>query len=364
MTADLLYSDVEESLRSSVRDLLAARLSSHDVARSYDEAVDFRPLWRSLSSGLGLSGLLVPEVLGGAGATAREAAVVLEELGRSVAPVPFLTSSVVATTCLLAAGEEATVSRMAAGEVVTVLALPLDSDSSSWSSEVVARDGVLRGSVRNVADAGWADHLLLPAVGPDGELSLFLVEARDVRVDSVVSLDMSRAVADIAIDGAPGRPIVSGRDAIAAVDRALDAGAALLASEQLGVARWCFETTTAYLKERRQFGRLIGSYQAVKHRMADVFLEVGHMAAVARYAADCLATSSDDLPVAIAVAEAYCSDVAVHVAEEAVQLHGGLGMTWEHPAHLYLKRAKADQIAFGVPGRHRARLAELVDLPA
>ena len=145
---------------------------------------------------------------------------------------------------------------------------------------------------------------------------------------------------------------------------ALQTGAALLASEQLGIAQWCFETTLAYTKQRKQFGRAIGSYQAIKHRLADLWIELNSAAAAARYAADTCARDDADATIAAAVAQAYCSGAAVHAAEECIQLHGGLGMTWEYPAHLYLKRAKSDQLAFGTAYRHRARLAGLVDLPA
>ena len=123
------------------------------------------------------------------------------------------------------------------------------------------------------------------------------------------------------------------------------------------MARWCLETTIAYLKERRQFGRVVGGFQALKHRLADLYTGVESAAAAARYAAATLAEGDPDASLAASVAQSYCSDLAVHAAEEAVQLHGGIGMTWEHPAHLYLKRAKSDQIALGTPGRHRARLA-------
>ena len=144
---------------------------------------------------------------------------------------------------------------------------------------------------------------------------------------------------------------------------ALEVGAALLASEQVGVARECLGTTVAYLKDRRQFGRVVGSFQALKHRLADLYVATEQAAAAARYAAVTTAEDDPDREVATAVAASLCGDVAVRAAEEAVQLHGGLGMTWEHPAHLYLKRAKADQIAFGLPAAHRARLGELVGLP-
>jgi alkylation response protein AidB-like acyl-CoA dehydrogenase len=160
--------------------------------------------------------------------------------------------------------------------------------------------------------------------------------------------------------------LLAGPDtAPAALSRALQFAAGVLASEQLGVAQWCLDSTVAFAKQRYQFGRQIGSFQALKHRMADMWLEVVSARAAARYATDCLAGADDtaDAPVAVAMAKAYCSDAAVHAAEECIQLHGGLGMTWEHPAHLYLKRAKSDQLALGTPGRHRAALADLVDLP-
>lgn len=161
-------------------------------------------------------------------------------------------------------------------------------------------------------------------------------------------------------DGAAGRRI---GDAEPAVRRALRAGAGLLASEQLGLADWTLTETVRYLKERKQFNRPVGGFQALKHRLAQLWLEVVSLRAAARSAADAL-TTGDDTDVAVAVAQAYAASVAVHAAEEAVQLHGGIGMTWEHPAHLYLKRAKADSIAYGTAGAHREALAELVDLRA
>ncbi|CAO0829314.1 hypothetical protein SMICM17S_07576 [Streptomyces microflavus] len=149
-----------------------------------------------------------------------------------------------------------------------------------------------------------------------------------------------------------------------AVRRGLLAGAGLLASEQLGIAERCLTETVRHTRERHQFNRPVGSFQALKHRMAQLWLEVVSARAAARNAADALATGSPDAPLAVAVAQAYCSGVAVHAAEECVQLHGGIGMTWEHPAHLYLKRAKADSLAYGSAGSHREEVAELAELPA
>jgi alkylation response protein AidB-like acyl-CoA dehydrogenase len=178
-----------------------------------------------------------------------------------------------------------------------------------------------------------------------------------------VSLDSTRQLCDLTLDAVPARLIAAGDAAAAAVRAGLSAGAAMLAAEQLGLAERCLEMTVAYAKERRQFARQIGSFQAIKHRLADLFVLVTQARAASRYAAACLAGGSPDAPVAVAMAKAYCGDAAVKAAEECVQLHGGIGFTWEHPAHLYLKRAKSGSIAFGTPDRHRAALAGLAGLP-
>jgi alkylation response protein AidB-like acyl-CoA dehydrogenase len=174
---------------------------------------------------------------------------------------------------------------------------------------------------------------------------------------------MSRPLCDIELTDAEARLIASGPAADDAFQLALLAGAAALAAEQLGVAEKCLELTVAYVKERHQFARPIGSFQGLKHRLADLWVSITQARAAARYAAGCLADGHDDTPVAVALAKAHCGDAAVHAAEECVQMHGGIGFTWEHPAHLYLKRAKADSIGFGTSDHHRQSLAALVNLP-
>ncbi|SFB20183.1 Acyl-CoA dehydrogenase [Amycolatopsis marina] len=372
-TADLLYSEVETDLRASVRDLLTDRCDPESVLGRIetDQPCDLS-LWRTLAADLGVAGLQVPEALGGHGASVRESAVVLEELGRGVAPVPFLSSAVLATSALLAADTSRPevaepLAKLAAGEQVGVLAVVL----STWPGAAFPQgvraegDGVLTGTVGTVADAAAADLLLVPAIGQDGpELHAVEASAAGVAVTGRVSLDPTRQVADVALDRARGIPIATGDHATAALTTALRTGAGLLASEQLGIAQWCLDETVSYVKQRFQFGRPVGSFQALKHRLADLYLQLVSARAAARYAADVLASDNPDAAVAVALAQSYCSDIAVHAAEECVQLHGGIGMTWEHPAHLYLKRAKADQLALGAPGRHRTTLAGLVDLPA
>ena len=360
-TGDLLYSDTEQALRDSVRHLFADRCPPETAARAYDSAPqDFSPLWRTLSAELGVAGLLVPESLGGAGAGAREAAVVMEEIGRAVAPVPYLSSAVLATVALMRAGDTETVSELAQGSVTAALVVPLSTAPGDPVAGVSIGGDGLNGLVSSVAGVGEADVLAVPVAGPHGlELHTVNRGSAGVEVSPLLALDMTRPLANVRFSAAASSPV---GPADAAVAEALHTAAALLASEQLGVAQWCFDTTLAYAKQRKQFGRAIGSYQAIKHRLADLWFEVSSATAVARYAADTCARGDEDADIAAAIAQAYCSGIAVHAAEECVQLHGGIGMTWEYPAHLYLKRAKSDQLAFGSGYRHRARLAELVDL--
>jgi alkylation response protein AidB-like acyl-CoA dehydrogenase len=360
----LLYSDVEDDLRATVRSLLADRCDPTAVMALYDgDRSAVTGLWTALATDLGLAGLLVPEDRGGAGASAREAAVVLEELGRSVAPVPFLTSAVVATTLLLDSDTDL-LTALAEGERTAALMVPLSTAPDAALPMLARRkDGRLAGTVTSVAGALDADVLLIPLVVPD-RVEVYAVPAAEANVEPVVSLDMTRQLADVVLDGAAGELVVPAATGEAAVRHALEVGAALMASEQLGVAQWCLATTVDHLKQRRQFGRPVGGFQALKHRLADLFAAVESAAAAARYAAATVAEDDPDCAIAAAVAQAHCGEVAVRAAEECVQLHGGIGMTWEHPAHLYLKRAKADQIAFGTSGAHRMRLSHLVDLPA
>src|SRR5271155_2578121 len=361
---DLLYSDTEEALRDSVRRLFADRCPPESVVRAYDPAPhDFSKVWHALAAVRGIAGLLVPEQLGGAGAGAREAAVVMEEIGRAVAPVPFLSSAVLATVALLHAGDTETVKGLAAGSLTAALTVPLSTAPDDVVNGVSIQGDALTGRITSVAGVGEADVLVVPVAGPDGlELHTVAREAAGVDVSPLLTLDMTRPLADLQFSSAASSRVGTA-SAEAAVRASLETGAALLASEQLGIAQWCFDTTLAYVKQRKQFGRAIGSYQAIKHRLADLWIEVNSAAVAARYAADTCARQDDDAAIGAAVAQAYCSGAAGHAAEECVQLHGGIGMTWEYPAHLYLKRAKSDQLAFGTAYRHRARLADLVDLP-
>ncbi|MFG2639504.1 acyl-CoA dehydrogenase family protein [Streptomyces sp. NPDC048370] len=354
---DLLYSETEDDLRAAVRSLLADRADPSVLLGRIETGDPYVPgLWKSLAGEIGAAGLLVPEDLGGQGASHREAAVVLEELGRAVTPAPYLTSAVVATETLLAldtgsAPVAELLADLAAGRTVAVLALPL---STAPGGRLPTGD-----TVTGVADALAADVLLVPRA--DG---LHAVPVTDATVTTATPLDLTRPLARVTTGAGSGTRLADAATSTAAVGRGLLAGAGLLASEQLGLAEWCLEETVRHTRTRYQFNRPVGSFQALKHRMAQLWLEIVNARAVARAAADALATGSPEAPLTVAVAQAYCSKVAVHAAEECVQLHGGIGMTWEHPAHLALKRAKSDQIALGSAGRHQDAIAALVDLPA
>ncbi len=363
---NLLYTDVEDSLRLSVRSILAKRDVETSASDMYEgSTIAAINLWSELSTKLGLNGLLISEDLGGSGASAREAAVVLEELGRFAAPVPFLTSSVVAVTVLKYMGATPLLAELANGDLVASLTVPASAAFHGYPVSVTCDDqGRLSGTVNNVLSAFGA-HLLLVPVNSEGGLQLRVVNPQDpgVKINPVTSLDMTRQISDIHFHESSSTAVSGSGDADSAVRAGLHIGAALLCSEQLGVAEWCLDTTVAYLKQRRQFARPIGGFQAIKHRLADLWVEVGSMRTAARYAAATIAENGDDRFVAASLGQAFCSASAVHIAEECVQLHGGVGMTWEHGAHIFLKRAKADQIIYGTPGGHRAHLGTLIDLP-
>ncbi len=396
LTADLLYSDSERDLSAALRDILSAR-SSADAVRARIEQPETcdMALWKELSADIGIGGLLVPESLGGAGASYRELTAAAEELGAFVAPVPYLGSAAVATAVALSAATAGAaregsaklgagiaadlLRRLAEGTLTAALAVEVSlAPGARFPANVRlsgprpgdAAAGVtrLRGTITAVQDALPAGVLLVPAEGvPNG---LYLVEATapGVHRAPVTSLDMTRQLCDITLDDAPARQIAVGPDAASAVEAGLRAGAVVLAAEQVGLAQRCLDMTVAYAKERRQFARQIGSFQGLKHRLADLWAAIAQARAASRYAAACLsradAAALAETRVATALAKSACSDVAVTAAQECVQMHGGIGFTWEHPAHLYLKRAKAASVAFGTPGAHRAALADLVNLPA
>lgn len=373
----LIYSDVEDDLRATLRALLGERSSWQQVLarldtpdRPYDD-----DLWKLLAQGLGLAGLLVPERFGGAGATEREAALVLEELGRFLTPVPYLASAVLATTALVRCHPwpepdiADTVTALAAGATTATLAVSAhQAPGAAFPAAVtgVRTDGAMTvtGTVPQVLAADRADLLVVPVL-VEAVPHLMLVHSTDPGVSATreTCLDATRPLGTLELRRAEARPVAEGEIAVGAVRHAVDTGVALLASEQLGTAEQAFETAVDYLRTRHQFGRPLGSFQALRHRAADLWSELTAARGTARYAAACAAENSDDFQLAAALAAAHVGDIAVHVTEESLHLHGGIGFTWEHPAHLYVKRAMSTALMFGSPDRHYAALARVADIP-
>jgi alkylation response protein AidB-like acyl-CoA dehydrogenase len=374
-SADLLYSETETELRGAVRAVLEDKAAWRDVlARTESPQTYDDKLWRTLAADVGVAGLLIPESLGGAGASFREAAVVAEEIGRAVAPVPFLGSAVMATIALWACGDTTILPELASGAVTAALAIPFAAGTRTRPVPTARLDAPepgdgpgdyrLTGVITGLADALPADLLIVPADSVPYGLYAVRVSSRGVGKRPLTSLDMTRQLCEVRLEQAPARQVASGQQAEDAVAAALLAGAGLLACEQCGRAERCLDTTVAYVKERRQFARPVGGFQAIKHRLADLWVSVTQCRAAVRYAADWLAAGfGPETTLAVALAKAACSDTALKAAQEMIQLHGGIGFTWEHPAHLYLKRAKADSLALGTADAHRASLDVLANLP-
>ncbi|GGP15753.1 acyl-CoA/acyl-ACP dehydrogenase [Nonomuraea glycinis] len=365
----MITTDEQEELRSTVRTLLARTPPSRpapDAEAGYDETI-----WRLLADQVGAFGLAVPEEHGGAGCTLAETQVVCEELGRAVATLPYLGSAVLATQALLACGATSTQPSPADSVSGATGALPGLADGSrvgalawaeggTWDPAAIRAQvagGRLTGVKEHVLDGARADLFIVPARTPDGGLGLYRVDpaAPGVRVESLVTLDRTRPQARVRFDAAPARLLAA--DGRRVLERLLAVAATALSAEQLGGSDRCLEMTLAYVKVREQFGRPIGSFQAVKHRLADLYVLVESARSVSRDAARALADDAPDLGVRAATAQAYCAEAYAAVAAETIQLHGGIGFTWEHEAHLHFKRAHAAAALFGSPAWHRARLA-------
>jgi len=323
--------------------------------------------WRRLGGDMGLAGLGIPENLGGAGGGLAELVVVAEELGRSLLPVPFLSSTVLAGQVLARCPRTGpdTLARLCAGHELAAFA-GTDSDGC-WRPERVpveaeAREPgwLLRGQADFVLDGASATHLIVAASTPSG-CDLFLVGGDDegVRRRALRTLDRTRGQASVSFDRAAATPLTSGGTGAGVVAAALDVALVVLAAEQVGGAAACLDMAVGYAKIRHQFSRPIGSFQAIKHKLADllVLVEMG------RSAVDRALLAGHDpgrLAEAAAVAKIWCSEAFTTVATENVQIHGGIGFTWEHDAHLYFRRARSDEQLLGDARVHRERLAVLL----
>lgn len=368
MTDTISQDDLAE-LRSSVRDFLATKSTDHQLRSAMESARGWDPLvWSLLTSQLGVQSMALPVEYGGDGYGFRELRVVLEEMGRALLPSPFFSTVVLAGSALLAAGDAGVCAtylpQIAAGEITATLAVAESdglwrTDAFNTRAVLVENRWTLSGSKIFVVDGASADLILVVAATETGP-SLFGVEAEAANLTRtpMTTLDMTRHQAALSFDHTPAVLVGEPGQAASVVERVLDLATTALAAEQCGAARACLEAATNYARERTQFGRPIGSFQAVKHKCADMLARVSLADAAAAEAADAADGAPDAPPLAIAAAVAHsvCSEALMFVASENIQVHGGIGFTWEHPAHLYFRRAKASQLCFGGPAVYHERV--------
>lgn len=358
-----------DSLRESVRGFLGRYSPVGEVRRLMSTPDGFDPgVWASLAAQLGVPGLTIPESFDGAGFGPVEQAVVAQEAGRSLLCAPFLSSSVLATNVLLQAGSDSAQARylpeLASGRLRATAAFA----EREWeqgmrhpdTTALAVGDGwVITGTKRQVLDGATAELFLVTASTAEGT-RLFAVPAgaEGVAAAEVPTMDQTRKMASVEFSSAVASLVSVADDPGVPVRRAMDLTVTALAAEQAGAAGRCVELIVEYLKVREQFGRPLGSFQALKHRCADLVTEVECALAVAEAAAVAGAGKDWALLSALAgSAKVACSEAFAHASAECVQLHGGIGFTWEHDAHLYFKRARASQFLFGASGGYRERVA-------
>ncbi|MCP5043997.1 MAG: acyl-CoA dehydrogenase [bacterium] len=366
------FTDEHEELRATVRQFLADRSDEQAVRtqmaseRGFDDDV-----WQQLAEQVGLTGLVVPEEHGGADFSYVELCIVAEEMGRALLCAPYLSTAVMSTNALLhcanATAQKEVLPGIADGSTRATLAWAETGwDLASISTTAQEKDGawVLEGTKTSVLDGHTADVILVAARTSAG-IELFQVagDAAGLGREATPALDQTRKLATLSFSATRASKISEG-DATLGLERTLALTLAVLAAEQVGGAQWCLDTAVDYAKSRLQFGRPIGSYQAIKHKCAEMLVEV-EFARSAAYsasfaAADCLAGEADwdEVFEAAHIAKSYCSEVYYHAAAENIQVLGGMGFTWEHPAHLYFKRAKASELLFGDAAHHREALAD------
>jgi alkylation response protein AidB-like acyl-CoA dehydrogenase len=369
---DFAFSEEQDEFRAVVRRFVEERWPTAEVRRLADQAGFERAVWKQMGAELGLQGLAIPEAYGGQGFGFLELGIALEELGRQLAGGPYLASAVLATQAILAAAGEPQraewLPALAAGDLVAALAVdePGARPGLDGVAATLRRDGAgwrVSGAKTAVVDGQNAELLLVAAREPGADgLTLVAVrpDAPGVEVAPADGLDLARKHAELVLRDAPAVTLGAAGGAGPALARTLDLGAIALAAESVGAAARCLEMAVAYAKERIQFGRPIGSFQAIQHKCAEVMLEL-ESARSAAYWSWWVASQEGVEPGALAeaasVAKATANDALTRAAAESVQIHGGVGFTWEFDCHLYFRRAKAVEHLLGDPIWHRARIA-------
>lgn len=370
---DFAFSPEQDEFRALLRQFLDEKSPTSRVREmmEHDSQIDDQ-LWKQMVDQLGLVGLLVPEQYGGSGFGQIEVGIVFEELGRTLACVPYFSTVALGVNLLLASGDvmacQELLPRVATGEIT--LAVCAMENANEWELNTFTtyasgdQDAVITGSKKYVIDGCSATHLLVLAttdrIGP----SLYLVDANHLSVirRPLSTLDQTRKLAEVDFNSAPGRLIGTFGEAVQYYSQMLYRALACLSAEQIGGAQKVLEMAVEYSKQRYQFDRPIGSFQSIKHKCAEMLVEIESAKSASHYALWAAENFESDLSVAACVAKSYCSETYLRAAAENIQIHGGIGFTWEHDCHLYFKRAKASQLMFGTPEYYRQRLGTLIGL--
>jgi alkylation response protein AidB-like acyl-CoA dehydrogenase len=366
--------DEQQELRRVVRDFLTARAPEAEIRRLMATETGHDPaFWAQLAGELGLAGLAVPEEYGGAGGGWVELGVVFEEMGRALLCGPFFATVALAVPALLATGDAAACAEhlpaIVEGETIATLALTepagrWDEGGISLRAERSGGSWRLSGLKTYVLDGAAAD-LVLVVARSDAGIGLFAVDgtAPGLTRRTLPTLDQTRKQAELRFDSVPAQAIGADGAGWTGVEEALCRAAVALSAEQVGVAQRALDLAVDHAKARTQFGRPIGSFQAVKHMCSEMLLQVESARSAAYYAMWAADSSPAELATAASLAQAFCTDAAHFVTSRCIQVHGGIGFTWEHPAHLYFKRASSSSFLLGDADHHRARFADRV-LPA
>nr|WP_234801866.1 MULTISPECIES: acyl-CoA dehydrogenase family protein [Mycolicibacterium] len=366
--AEFRFTDEQAQLRTAVRKFCAENFGEQTVRTLMESEPRFDPkVWARLGSELGVLGLAVPEADGGAGGTLVDQAVAVEELGAALACGPVFGTVLLAIPALVAASagpvRDELLGALAEGTRTAAFAVPDQAGGFDPAAVkvLVAEDGTLTGTVERVVDADSADTLLVAATGSDG-VGLYAVDATapGVQRSQLVTLDLTRPQATVALSAAPAQLVAGSGEAERVITHAFQVASALLAAEQVGAAQHLLDLSVDYAKSRLQFGRQIGSFQAVKHRLADCLVDLEHARSATYHAVWALTDGTDDPALAASIAQATASAAFAKIAADTIQVHGGIGFTWEHQAHLYFKRATTDAALLGSAEAHRSRVAEMV----
>jgi alkylation response protein AidB-like acyl-CoA dehydrogenase len=368
------FTDEQEQFRSAVRRFLNDKSPTTEVRRLMATAEGYDPaVWRQLSEDLALPGIHIPEQYGGAGFSMVELCIVTEELGRALLCAPYFSTAVLAANAILSAGTEAQKSALLpeianGARLATLAVTEPDGNWDPAGIKVVATPDsesyLLDGVKSFVVDGHVADLLIVAARAPKTTglegLALFTLDANAGGVERrlLESMDPTRKIARIDFRGAHAELLGNLDDGVEPILRTLDRAVIALANEMVGGAQTMLDSAVSYAKLRVQFGRTIGSFQAIKHKLADMLLDVELAKSAAYYAAQAAAADDPEWPALASLAKAAASETYLHTAAECIQIHGGIGFTWDNDTHLWFKRAKSSEVFLGQPSYHRELLMQ------